>query len=93
MMHKVEGSKTVVVGGRSDVPQEYAGVVGGQSADFWAMDTHVKVGTIHTFLSISENAWLLTDCLDHRTEEQLSRASGLVRPPQFVSSNFLLMNR
>ena len=85
MMHKVEGSKTVVVGGKSDVPQEYAGVVGGQSVDFSSMDTQIKVGTIHTFLSISENAWLLTDCLDHRTEEQLSRASGLVRPPQFVS--------
>ncbi|TFK38167.1 hypothetical protein BDQ12DRAFT_684077 [Crucibulum laeve] len=41
-MAKEEGSKTVVVGGKKDVPQKYCGTVGGQSTDFSTIDTEVK---------------------------------------------------
>ncbi|TFY69582.1 hypothetical protein EVG20_g3099 [Dentipellis fragilis] len=41
-MAKEEGAKTVVVGGKSGVKQEYCGTVGGQSSDFSTMDTEVK---------------------------------------------------
>lgn len=44
-MAKEEGAKTVVVGGRNGVQQEYCGVVGGQSTDFTTIDTDVKVRT------------------------------------------------
>lgn len=42
-MAKEEGSKTVVLGGKNDVQQEYTGTVGGQSTDFSTIDTEVKV--------------------------------------------------
>lgn len=42
-MAKEEGAKMVVVGGKSDVGQQYCGTVGGQSSDFSTMDTEVKV--------------------------------------------------
>lgn len=45
-MAKREGSKTVVIGGKNDVPQQYGGVVGGQSLDFTSMDTEIKVSVI-----------------------------------------------
>ena len=45
-MAKEEGVKTVVVGGRNGVQQEYCGTVGGQSTDFTDMDTEIKVGAI-----------------------------------------------
>ncbi|KAH9478024.1 Peptidase S41 family protein ustP [Psilocybe cubensis] len=41
-MNKKEGSKTVVLGGKKDVQQQYCGTVGGQSTDFSTMDTEVK---------------------------------------------------
>ncbi|KAI5120057.1 hypothetical protein M0805_007808 [Coniferiporia weirii] len=41
-MSKEEGSKTVVVGGKKDITQQYCGTVGGQSSDFSTMDTEVK---------------------------------------------------
>jgi hypothetical protein len=41
-MAKYEGAKTVVLGGKSDVRQQYCGVVGGQSLNFKSMDTEVK---------------------------------------------------
>ncbi|KAJ7240586.1 hypothetical protein C8J57DRAFT_1371544 [Mycena rebaudengoi] len=41
-MSKEEGVKTVVVGGRKGVQQEYCGIVGGQSTDFSTIDTEVK---------------------------------------------------
>ncbi|KAF8884720.1 hypothetical protein CPB84DRAFT_1837997 [Gymnopilus junonius] len=41
-MNKKEGSQTVVVGGKSDVQQQYCGTVGGQSTDFSTIDTEVK---------------------------------------------------
>jgi len=41
-MAKREGVKTVVVGGKKDVPQQYCGTVGGQSTDFSTIDTEIK---------------------------------------------------
>lgn len=41
-MAKEEGAKTVVIGGKHGVQQEYCGTVGGQSSDFSTMDTEVK---------------------------------------------------
>ncbi|KAJ6612739.1 hypothetical protein B0H10DRAFT_2051737 [Mycena sp. CBHHK59/15] len=41
-MAKEEGVKTVVVGGKNDVQQEYCGTVGGQSTDFSTIDTEIK---------------------------------------------------
>ena len=42
-MNKEEGSKTVVLGGKNDVQQQYCGTVGGQSTDFSTIDTEIKV--------------------------------------------------
>ena len=44
-MAKEEGAKTVVVGGKKGVQQQYCGTVGGQSTDFSTIDTEVKVST------------------------------------------------
>lgn len=41
-MSKLDGVKTVVVGGKKDTPQEYCGTVGGQSTDFSTIDTEIK---------------------------------------------------
>ncbi|KAF8960420.1 hypothetical protein BDZ97DRAFT_1307262 [Flammula alnicola] len=41
-MSKEEGAKTVVIGGKQDVQQQYCGTVGGQSTDFSTIDTEVK---------------------------------------------------
>ena len=46
-MAKEEGAKTVVVGGKNGVQQEYCGTVGGQSVDFSTIDTEIKV--LHAF--------------------------------------------
>ena len=42
-MQLEEGSKTLVVGGKVGVTQQYAGTVAGQASDFSIMDTNVKV--------------------------------------------------
>ncbi|KAJ8082869.1 hypothetical protein PM082_008726 [Marasmius tenuissimus] len=41
-MQKEEGAKTVVLGGKKDVKQQYCGTVGGQSTDFATIDTEIK---------------------------------------------------
>ncbi|KAJ7096224.1 hypothetical protein C8R44DRAFT_812463 [Mycena epipterygia] len=41
-MSKHEGVKTAVLGGHKDVPQQYCGVVGGQSTHFAEIDTEIK---------------------------------------------------
>jgi len=41
-MAKLEGVKTVVVGGKADVQQQYCGTVGGQSTNFATIDTEIK---------------------------------------------------
>lgn len=45
-MSKHEGVKTVVFGGKKDTPQQYCGIVGGQSTDFSTIDTEIKVCTL-----------------------------------------------
>lgn len=42
-MAKKQGSKTIVLGGKKGVQQQYCGTVGGQSTDFSTIDTEVKV--------------------------------------------------
>jgi hypothetical protein len=42
-MSKEEGSKTVILGGRKGVQQQYCGTVGGQSTDYSTIDTEIKV--------------------------------------------------
>ncbi len=51
-MSKLDGVKTVVVGGKKDTAQEYCGTVGGQSTDFSTIDTEIKVSL--TFCSKNE---------------------------------------
>ncbi|KAF8061523.1 hypothetical protein FPV67DRAFT_1509294 [Lyophyllum atratum] len=41
-MAKHESVRTVVVGGKNDVPQQYCGTVGGQSTGFASVDTEIK---------------------------------------------------
>ncbi len=53
-MAKLEGSTTVVVGGKSDVDQKYCGTVGGQSTDFWTIDSEIKVCALHAWESLTE---------------------------------------
>jgi hypothetical protein len=45
-MSKLEGVKTVVVGGKRDVRQQYCGVVGGQSTDYSTIDTEIKTAKL-----------------------------------------------
>lgn len=45
-MSKLEGVRTVVVGGKRDVPQQYCGTVGGQSTDFSTIDTEIKTAKL-----------------------------------------------
>ncbi|KAH9478415.1 hypothetical protein JR316_0008870 [Psilocybe cubensis] len=41
-MQKLEGSRTVVIGGKKDVKQQYCGTIGGQSTSFTTIDTEIK---------------------------------------------------
>jgi hypothetical protein len=41
-MNKEEGVKTVVAGGNRLVPQQYCGIVGGQSTSFTTIDSEIK---------------------------------------------------
>ncbi|KAI0343267.1 hypothetical protein BDW22DRAFT_1259728 [Trametopsis cervina] len=45
-MAKEEGTKTVVIGGKQGVQQQYAGTVGGQSTDFSRIDTEIKTALL-----------------------------------------------
>ncbi|KAF5321011.1 hypothetical protein D9619_001895 [Psilocybe cf. subviscida] len=45
-MSKLEGVRTVVVGGKSDVDQEYCGTVGGQAIGFHKIDTEIKTAKL-----------------------------------------------
>ncbi|KAM5543570.1 hypothetical protein V8D89_002821 [Ganoderma adspersum] len=45
-MAKLEGAKTVVVGGKKTVPQQYCGTIGGQSTDFSTVDSLVKTAQL-----------------------------------------------
>ncbi|GBE83957.1 hypothetical protein SCP_0510160 [Sparassis crispa] len=45
-MTKLESAKTVVVGGKTDVRQQYCGIVGGQSTRFADIDTEIKTARL-----------------------------------------------
>ncbi len=52
LLAKKHNVATVVVGGKSDVPQQYCGFVGGESVSFQDIDRSLKV------------AWPLSLCLN-----------------------------
>ncbi|TFK66892.1 hypothetical protein BDN72DRAFT_871423 [Pluteus cervinus] len=45
-LSKEEGAKTVVIGGKQDVQQQYCGTVGGQSTDFETIDSEIKTAQL-----------------------------------------------
>ena len=51
-MKKKENSRTVVVGGKADVRQQYCGAVGGQSADSDRIYSEQRVSRYTSFVSI-----------------------------------------
>lgn len=53
-MAKMEGAKTVVVGGKTGVPQQYCGVVGGQSTHFMEIDSEIKVRILIRYASYAD---------------------------------------
>ncbi|KAL1695448.1 hypothetical protein GGG16DRAFT_45350 [Schizophyllum commune] len=84
-MAKEEGVRTLVYGGRADTPQQYCGVVGGQSTDFSTIDTEIKSVQLknHTlappdFLtnSVQGITWRLGYGIDDP-----KRPEGSLRPP------------
>jgi len=72
-MAKEEGSKTVVVGGKNDVPQQYSGIVGGQSTDFSTIDTEIKVRPSLLWPQLFHT--LTLTFTDHAPQEQYSGPS------------------
>ena len=59
-MSKSDGVRTVVVGGKSDVRQDYCGTVGGQSTHFSDIDTEIKVSLmIHLLHNVSLNYFVI----------------------------------
>lgn len=59
-MAKEDGVRTVVVGGKDDIPQQYCGTVGGQSTGFQMVDTEIKV---YFVLTASEIVHIFTVAL------------------------------
>ncbi|KAL5528063.1 hypothetical protein ACEPAF_7199 [Sanghuangporus sanghuang] len=97
-MNKVEGSKTVVVGGKNDIAQEYAGVVGGQSLDYASIDTEIKTSRLKShplappdFVtnSIQTLNWRLAFGVDNpeEPEEWQSRPADINFPLTFETVN------
>jgi len=75
-MAKEEGSKTVFLGGKKDVAQQYCGTVGGQSTDFSTIDTEIKVTYIWPHFSLFSfflfDFWPFCVTLDNPPQEQFS---------------------
>ena len=59
-MSKNEGTKTVVVGGKSDVKQQYCGIVGGQSTNFKTIDTEIKTTQLKNNSLAPPDLWVLS---------------------------------
>jgi len=75
-MAKEDGVRTVVVGGKIDIPQQYCGTVGGQSTHFAMVDTEIKACFVLTASDIyisSEH-----DLIDHQTQETRACSARLV---------------
>ena len=47
-MQKLQGARTVVVGGKKSTPQSYSGIVGGQSTNFATIDSEIKTAKLKT---------------------------------------------
>ncbi|KAI3618701.1 hypothetical protein WG66_016461 [Moniliophthora roreri] len=75
-MAKLEGVRTVVVGGKQDVTQQYCGIVGGQSTDFSTIDTEIKARSLR---DCSHRDTQIT--LECKTEEPHASTPGFVRVP------------
>jgi hypothetical protein len=82
-MSKLEGVKTIVVGGKSDVKQEYCGTVGGQSRGFSAIDTEIKVrrlATIKAYATVLLN-FSVSLISDYKAQEPYASPARSVRLP------------
>ncbi|KAH9916995.1 uncharacterized protein BXZ73DRAFT_105687 [Epithele typhae] len=90
-MSKLEGSKTVVYGGRKGLTQQYCGTVGGQSTDFSTMDSEIKTASLKNsslappdFLtnSVQGITWRLGFGIDNteQPEEWQNHAADVVLP-------------
>jgi hypothetical protein len=73
-MNKEEGSKTVVIGGKSDVQQQYCGTVGGQSTDYSTVDTDIKARRLTPCWSLRLSDSILFGT-DYSSEDQPPRSS------------------
>ena len=82
-MAKREGATTVVVGGKEDVPQQYCGVVGGQSIRFPTIDTEIKVSqhALDSFFDTETQMPMYPLSTECRPEESHAGATGFVRVP------------
>ena len=61
-MAKLEGAKTVVVGGKADTQQQYCGVVGGQSTSFASVDSEVKTAHLKDHPAAPPDLYVLPSC-------------------------------
>lgn len=75
-MAKEDGVRTVVIGGKQDVPQDYCGTVGGQSTDFATIDTEIKVSSLFASLTV-----LIYCNLDCEAKKPFAGATRLVHIP------------
>ncbi|KAF8161177.1 hypothetical protein B0H34DRAFT_781781 [Crassisporium funariophilum] len=94
-MAKEDGVRTVVVGGKKNVPQQYCGTVGGQSTDFSMIDTEIKTTKLKNhelappdFLtnSVQGITWRLGFGIDNpETPEGMSHVPCLVIVPTMIA--------
>ena len=61
-MAKLEGAKTVVVGGKANTQQQYCGVVGGQSTSFASVDSEVKTAHLKDHPAAPPDLYVLPSC-------------------------------
>jgi hypothetical protein len=83
LLAKKHHVKTVVIGGRSDVPQQYCGYVGGESVSFVDIDSALIVSLLSLFYSF---VILQMRRADHGYKEK--DALSTRRSPYPVSSFF-----
>ena len=87
-MTKEDGVRTVVLGGKQDVPQDYCGTVGGQSTDFSTIDTEIKVSKLFIILT----TLMMYRNLDHEAQKTLSCAARLVHVPVTLFCHLLIIS-
>ncbi|TFY76408.1 hypothetical protein EWM64_g7604 [Hericium alpestre] len=84
-MAKEEGAKTVVIGGKQGVQQEYCGTVGGQSTDFSTIDTEIKASDLLSSEG-SLTAYPFQDVL-MITSQSTKLKNNTLAPPDFVTNS------